>query len=246
LSAFADALVMIALAGTLFFTVPTDEARGNVALYLALTMAPFAIVAPLIGPFLDRFSHGRRWAIGVTAAARGFLAWVAADAVLDEGVWLFPAALGILVGQKAYAVTRAAAVPRLLPPGITLVAANSRLQLAATFGTMLGAPVGLGLAQIGDDCVLRQNVTIGQFNRGRKRTPPYAPKIGNGVEVGAGAVVVGGITVGDGTRIGPNAVVMTDIPPGGSAFAGPAKIMQPLRRTKAAEPEKASTMRVNE
>ncbi|WP_216843621.1 MFS transporter [Phytoactinopolyspora alkaliphila] len=155
LSAFADALVMIALAGTLFFTVPTDEARGNVALYLALTMAPFAIVAPLIGPFLDRFSHGRRWAIGVTAAARGFLAWVAADAVLTEGVWLFPAALGILVGQKAYAVTRAAAVPRLLPPGITLVAANSRLQLAATFGTMIGAPIGLGLSQIGDDWPLR-------------------------------------------------------------------------------------------
>ncbi|WP_158542720.1 MFS transporter [Phytoactinopolyspora halophila] len=155
LSAFADALVMIALAGTLFFTVPTDEARGNVALYLALTMAPFAIVAPLIGPFLDRFSHGRRWAIGLTAAVRGFLAWIAADAVLDTGVWLYPAALGILVGQKAYAVTRAAAVPRLLPAEITLVSANSRLQLAATFGTMLGAPLGLGLAQIGDDWPLR-------------------------------------------------------------------------------------------
>lgn len=154
-SAFADALVMIALAGTLFFTVPTDEARGNVALYLALTMAPFAVIAPLIGPFLDRFRHGRRWAIGLTAAVRGFLAWIAADAVLDTGVWLYPAALGILVGQKAYAVTRAAAVPRLLPQEITLVSANSRLQLAATFGTMLGAPLGLALAQIGDDWPLR-------------------------------------------------------------------------------------------
>ncbi|NDL58209.1 MFS transporter [Phytoactinopolyspora mesophila] len=154
-SAFADAMVMVALAGTLFFSVPSDEARGNVALYLALTMAPFAIVAPLIGPFLDRFAHGRRWAIGITAAARGFLAWIAADAVMDEGVWLYPAALGILVGQKAYAVTRAAAVPRLLPEGITLVAANSRMQLAATFGTAVGAPVGLGLAQIGDDWPLR-------------------------------------------------------------------------------------------
>lgn len=154
-SAFADALVMVALAGSLFFSVPTGEARGNVALYLALTMAPFAVVAPLIGPFLDRFSHGRRWAIGITAASRGFLAWVAADAVMDEGVWLYPAALGILVGQKAYAVTRAAAVPRLLPEGSTLVAANSRLQLAATLGTMVGAPVGLGLAQIGDDWPLR-------------------------------------------------------------------------------------------
>ena len=154
-SAFADALVTVALAGTLFFSVPTAEARGNVALYLALTMAPFAVVAPVIGPFLDRFGHGRRWAIGLTAAARGFLAWVAADAVLDNGVWLYPAALGVLVGQKAYAVTRAAAVPRVLPEGWTLVSANSRLQLAATFGTALGAPLGIGLAQIGDDWPLR-------------------------------------------------------------------------------------------
>src|SRR5690625_170293 len=154
-SAFADALVTVALAGTLFFAVPTDEARGNVALYLALTMAPFAVVAPIIGPFLDRFSHGRRWAIGITAAARGFLAWVAADAVLDEAVWLYPAALGVLVGQKAYAVTRAAAVPRLLPEEFTLVAANSRLQLAATLGTAAGAPLGLLLAMIGDDWPLR-------------------------------------------------------------------------------------------
>ncbi|WP_199521374.1 MFS transporter [Jiangella anatolica] len=154
-SAFADTLVTVALAGTLFFSVSTSEARGNVALYLLLTMAPFAVVAPVLGPFLDRFSHGRRWAIGFTAAGRGFLAWVAADAVIDTGVWLYPAALGVLVGQKAYAVARAAAVPRLLPEGWTLVAANSRLQLAATFGTLIGAPVGIGLAQIGDDWPLR-------------------------------------------------------------------------------------------
>lgn len=154
-SAFADALVTVALAGTLFFAVPTAEARGNVALYLALTMAPFAIVAPIIGPFLDRFRQGRRWAIGVTAAVRGFLAWIAADAVLEEAVWLYPAALGVLVAQKAYAVTRAAAVPRLLPEGVHLVAANSRLQLAATLGTAVGAPLGILLSTIGPDWPLR-------------------------------------------------------------------------------------------
>ena len=63
-NAAGDAAVAISLAGTLFFQVPTGEARGQVALFLGLTMLPFAIVAPLIGPFLDRFSHGRRWAIG--------------------------------------------------------------------------------------------------------------------------------------------------------------------------------------
>ena len=68
-NAAGDAAVAISLAGTLFFQVPTGEARGQVALFLGLTMLPFAIVAPLIGPFLDRFSHGRRWAIGATMAS---------------------------------------------------------------------------------------------------------------------------------------------------------------------------------
>ena len=74
---------------------------------------PFAIVAPLIGPFLDLFSHGRRWAIGATMAIRAFLCWVLAGAVQSgDSLALFPAALGVLVSSKAYGVTRAAAVPR--------------------------------------------------------------------------------------------------------------------------------------
>ena len=50
---------------------PTDEARGRVALFLVLTMAPFVLLAPLIGPLLDRFRHGRRWALGTTLATAG-------------------------------------------------------------------------------------------------------------------------------------------------------------------------------
>jgi hypothetical protein len=59
-NAAGDAAVAVSLAGTIFFANP-GEARGNVALFLAVTMVPFAVVAPLIGPFLDRFSHGRPW-----------------------------------------------------------------------------------------------------------------------------------------------------------------------------------------
>ena len=73
-----DTAVAISLAGSLFFTVPSGEARDQVALFLGLTMLPFVIVAPLIGPFLDRFAHGRRWAIGATMAFRAFLCWVLA------------------------------------------------------------------------------------------------------------------------------------------------------------------------
>ena len=112
-----DAALTVSLAGTIF-AIPTDEARGQVAQFLLLTMAPFALLAPFIGPLLDRFRHGRRWAIGTTLAVRAFLCWVLADAVASDSAWVFPAALGCLVASKAYGVTRASAVPRLLPAGL--------------------------------------------------------------------------------------------------------------------------------
>ncbi|CAM5260151.1 hypothetical protein STENM223S_03338 [Streptomyces tendae] len=55
-----DVMITVALASTVFFSVPTDEARGRVALLLAITMAPFTLLAPVIGPLLDRLPHGRR------------------------------------------------------------------------------------------------------------------------------------------------------------------------------------------
>ena len=151
-----DAAVAISLAGTLFFQVPTDQARGQVALFLGLTMLPFAIVAPVIGPFLDRFQQGRRWAIGATTASRAFLCWVLADAVIGgSSVALFPAALGCLVASKAYGVTRAAAVPRLLPPQLTLVKANSRISLASVAGATVSAPIAVGASMLGPQWSLR-------------------------------------------------------------------------------------------
>jgi len=154
-NAAGDAAVAISLAGTLFFQVPTGEARGQVALFLGLTMLPFAVVAPLIGPLLDRFSHGRRWAIGSTMALRGFLCWVLASAVASGSLALFPAALGCLVASKAYGVTRASAVPRLVPEGFTLVKANSRISLAGTIGAAISAPLAIGASLIGPEWSLR-------------------------------------------------------------------------------------------
>jgi len=145
INAAGDAAVAISLAGTLFFQVPTGEARGQVALFLGLTMLPFAIVAPLIGPFLDRFAHGRRWAIGSTMALRGLFCLALAGAVVDNSRWLFPAALGCLVASKAYGVARAATGPRLVPANLTLVKANARTSLAGVVGAALSAPLA-GLA----------------------------------------------------------------------------------------------------
>lgn len=140
-----DTVMMLALAGILFLNPQTAQARSEVAAFLLLTMVPFVLVAPFIGPLLDRFSHGRRWAIGTTTAVRAFLCWVLAEAIGGNSEWLFPAGLVCLVASRAYNVTRAAAVPRLLPAGTTLVAANSRVSMAGVVGAALGAAIG-GLA----------------------------------------------------------------------------------------------------
>jgi hypothetical protein len=133
----ADAMVTVALAGTVFFSAPSNAQRGNVLLYLLMTMAPFAVVAPVIGPALDRVRHGRRWVMAGTAVGRAVLAAVMAMNFTDLYV-LFPAALGSLVLSKAYAVIRSSAAPRLVPSGLTLVEANARLSLFGLVSAILG------------------------------------------------------------------------------------------------------------
>ncbi|MCH5674646.1 MFS transporter [Streptomyces gilvus] len=144
-----DLMITIALASTVFFSVPTDEARGRVALYLAITMAPFTVLAPVIGPLLDRLPHGRRAAMAASMLARALLALIIAGAVTTGSLELYPAALGVLVASKAYGVVRSAVVPRLLPPRFSLVKANSRVTLGGLLATGVAAPIGAGLHAIG-------------------------------------------------------------------------------------------------
>ncbi|QFZ75696.1 MFS transporter [Streptomyces fagopyri] len=144
-----DVMITIALASTVFFSVPTDEARGRVALYLAITMAPFTLLAPVIGPLLDRLPHGRRAAMAGAMLARAMLALLLSGAVVSGSLELYPAALGVLVASKAYGVVRSAVVPRLLPPGFSLVKANSRVTLGGLLATGVAAPVGAGLQALG-------------------------------------------------------------------------------------------------
>jgi MFS family permease len=145
-SAIGDAFVVIALAGTLFFNSSAEQARGRAAFALIVTIAPYAILAPLIGPMLDRVRRGNKYILTGTLLARGLLCWGMAGAVQhSDAVTLLPAALGVLVLQKAYAVTKAAVTPRLLPPQITLVSANSRFSLASLLSTSAGVAVALGI-----------------------------------------------------------------------------------------------------
>jgi MFS family permease len=152
--AAGDAAVAVALAGTLFFSVPTHEARGRVALYLLITMLPFALLAPVLGPLLDRFRHGRRTAMAVTMLARAGLALAIGHSLgnghpsVTQSLTLYPAALGVLIAGKAYNIARSAAVPRLVPDRMTLVQANSRLTLVAVISPALAGFIAVVVAKI--------------------------------------------------------------------------------------------------
>ncbi|WP_228394973.1 MFS transporter [Modestobacter roseus] len=142
-----DAMIMVSLAGTLFFSAATTDAqRWNVALYLLVTMAPFALVAPVIGPALDRLQRGRRWALAASLGGRAVLAVLMA--VHHDDLGLYPAALGVLVLSKSFNVLRAAVVPRVLPGALSLTSANARLSVfGLAAGGVLGA-VGAGIASL--------------------------------------------------------------------------------------------------
>ncbi|MCM3884934.1 MFS transporter [Frankia sp. R82] len=145
-NAAGDALVTVALAGSLFFSVSSSEARSKVALYLLITMVPFALLAPVIGPLLDRVAHGRRTALAALCLARGLLAWQLAGAL--DGLSVYPLALGLLVLSRAFGVARSAVTPRVAPAELTLVRVNSRITLITIVAGAIVAPVGLGLANI--------------------------------------------------------------------------------------------------
>ena len=143
-SGAADAFVTVALAGTIFFSTSVDQARGRVVLFLIITMAPFAVLAPFIGPALDRIQQGRRFVLAGTMMARGLLCY-AMSANVSDSVTLLPAAFGILVLQKAGGVVKASVTPRLLPAEITLVTANARSGLISLAASTAAAVIAAGV-----------------------------------------------------------------------------------------------------
>ena len=152
-SCAGDTLVTVGLAGTVFFSAAGDAARSNVALYLFVTMLPFALVAPVVGPVLDRFRHGRRYALAATMLGRAFLAWLISDYI--HGLGLYPAAFGVLLLSRAYGVARSAAVPRLLPASLGLSEAGARASLFGTIAGAVVAPLGAAAFWFGPQWPLR-------------------------------------------------------------------------------------------
>jgi serine O-acetyltransferase len=85
----------------------------------------------------------------------------------------------------------------------------------------IGGIVISGDAVFGDDCILRNGVTVGLRHRG----VPGAPRLGNRVDIGAGAKLLGPIRIGDDSAIGANAVVFCDVPANSIAVGIPARIL---------------------
>lgn len=147
-STAADAFFAVSLAGSLFFNVSVDAARPRILLYLALTMAPFGIVAPLIGPLVDRYGRARTAVIALTLLVRGILClFIAGDL---KTLFFYPEAFGVLVLGKAYSVAKSAAVPGLVEDPSDLVAANSRLSRISSMMGAAGGAIAAGIIALGD------------------------------------------------------------------------------------------------
>ncbi len=107
-----DTLVTVSLAGSLFFSISPEAAKNRVILYLLLTMAPFAVVAPLLGPVIDRSRGARRATVVASAACRAVVCLIMANGL--KSLLLFPEAFTMLVLSKVYLVTKGSLVPLLI------------------------------------------------------------------------------------------------------------------------------------
>ncbi len=141
-----DTVVTISLAGSLFFSISPNEAKSKVLFYLLFTLAPFAIVSPLLGPLIDRSRGARRAMVVCSALGRAAICPFMARDI--HSLLLFPEAFLVLVLSKLYLVTRGALVPEvaaLSGPDASghpaqYAALNARLTL---LGTLAGFAVSV-------------------------------------------------------------------------------------------------------
>jgi len=159
ISVAGDACLTVSLAGSLFFQSPASAAREKVLLYLLLTMAPFAIVAPILGPMLDRTRGGRRLLVVMSSAGRAVICLFMAMYVSDpapEGLLVYPLAFGALVLAKGHSIAKSSLVPALVKSDDALVNANSRLALLSVIAATIGGLPAAGIQQLfGADWSLR-------------------------------------------------------------------------------------------
>lgn len=142
-----EGLFAVSLVGSLFFNVSVDAARPRILLYLAITMAPFAVLAPLIGPIIDKFKGGHRAILIVSIGGRAAMALVLATQL--KTLLLYPQAFVMVVLAKVYGVGRNALVPSLVEDRDHLVVVNSHLARVGAVAGVIAATGGIGILQVG-------------------------------------------------------------------------------------------------
>jgi len=157
----------------------------------------------------DKRAYGRRPWIEPGFQALAVHRWATLQARRPSP---FPLRLATNAIQKFLTFITRAVYGIEITPGSDI---GRRLRIAHQGGIVLGAE------RIGDDCVVRQNVTIGQAVVAGPR-----PVVGDRVDIGAGAVIVGGVTIGNETKIGPNAVVTSNISPNSLVVTPPARVLR--------------------
>ena len=139
-----DTLVTLALAGTLFFDVPSEAARENVARYLLITLAPFAVLGPVLGSIYARFPAAYRGGLAMGAATRAGVAILMLVVGLND-IWLYPLAFLLLVFSRFHGISRSSLLPVVVDRPVELVSANARLArigvIAGGFAVVVGAPM---------------------------------------------------------------------------------------------------------
>ncbi len=125
-----DTLFAVSLAGSLFFSISPTAAKDKVILYLLLTMGPFAVVAPALGPLIDRSRGARRAMVVASAVGRAALCPFLARDI--HSLLLFPEAFAMLVLSKVYLVTKGALVPEMAALGMLDEATTATTATTAT------------------------------------------------------------------------------------------------------------------
>lgn len=140
--AAGEAAMAVALADSLFLSITPGEARGRVLLFLAVSFAPFLILAKFIGPVIDRMPGGRRLLVVLIASLRAVV-MVLMVSQLDS-LLLFPLAFVAMVLNKTYSVSKSALVPALIKSDNNLVEANAKLGVTAGIvGFLAAIPAGI-------------------------------------------------------------------------------------------------------
>ena len=163
-----EAMFGLSLVGSLFFNVSVDAARPRILLYMALTMAPFAVLAPLIGPVIDKLRGGHRAVLLLSIGVRAGVALLLASQL--KTLLLYPQAFVIVVAAKVYVVARNTLVPALVEDHDHLVVVNSRLARVGALSGVVAALIGVAVLQVADaSWVLR----VGAVSMRWGRSPPF-------------------------------------------------------------------------